>query len=87
MRITTTIATLPAGPYVTQYGRRATCTLLAPAEMGQPQNYGRCAWDDATTPRTDRPVRFFALAYQRGAGVETRSFVTGNPDTIPMRVA
>lgn len=45
------------------------------------------AWDDATTPRTDRPARFFALAYQRGTGVETRSFVTNTPDLIPWSIA
>lgn len=68
MQVAITMATLAAGPYVTQYGRRATCTLLAPAELGQPQNYGRPhGWDDATTPRTDRPPQFAIIRHRKGS--------------------
>lgn len=58
MRVTTTVATLPTGPAITQYGQRAPVTLDGPADLGFPGNYGRSLWSDAATPRTDKPVRF-----------------------------
>lgn len=59
MRYTVTVATLPAGPMLTQYGKRAPITLDG-ASLGYPGNYGRPhGWDDTTTPRTERPVRFY----------------------------
>ena len=80
MNVNVTFATLPSGPAVTQYGQRAPITLERPADLGFPGNYGRCLWSDATTPRTDKPVRFYpaypALPGYRADGVyPERSFV------------
>lgn len=58
MRHTLTVATLPAGPMLTQYGVRAPITLDSES-LSYPGNYGRPhGWTDAHIPRTEKPVRF-----------------------------
>ena len=69
MRATLTVATLPAGPMLTQYGVRAPITLDSES-LSYPGNYGRPhGWTDAHIPRTEKPVRFapakFAYWYAR----------------------
>lgn len=65
MRHTLTVATLPAGPMLTQYGVRAPITLDSES-LSYPGNYGRPhGWTDAHIPRTEKPVRFRRVAIRK----------------------
>ena len=71
-----TLGRLAHGPAITQYGTRAPITLDS-ASLGYPGNYGRPhGWSDASTPKTDRPVRF-VWVHRAGYRPDGRGAVLG----------